>query len=406
MKKHAEPVIVRVPLDSLKTDPKNPRVHGEKNLKAIADSLARFGQVEPILIEKKSRKIIGGHGRVAALREQGATDCLVVELDVTGKESRALALALNRTGDLAEYDNALLLEALEGLDVPGFDEDDLAEILGEGDPKEIDDPGPQEPPQRPTTKAGDLWLLGSHRLLCGDSTKAEDVARVMNGELAGLMNTDPPWGVSYANADRPNPGVAKPRVANDALRDDELQQFLEACFRAASPHLARAAWYLWHAHLTQGFFAAAAAAAAANVVLHRQIIWVKPVLLLTRGQYHWKHEPCFFGWVEGQQPPDYGRGNGERDQTTVWEIDAISHVEREELNHATPKPVELFRIPIIKHLRPGEIAYEPFSGSGPQFIAAEETGRRCFGIEIEPRYCDAIVRRWEKATGGKAKLEK
>lgn len=142
--KASEPVIVRVPLDSLKVDPKNPRVHGEKNLKAIADSLSRFGQVEPILIEKKTRKIIGGHGRVAALREQGATDCLVVELDVTGKESRALALALNRTSDLAEYDNALLREALEDLDVPGFDEADLEEFFPAEEPPKPD-PGPQGP---------------------------------------------------------------------------------------------------------------------------------------------------------------------------------------------------------------------------------------------------------------------
>ncbi len=249
---------------------------------------------------------------------------------------------------------------------------------------------------------GTLILKSRHRLLCGDSTKAEDVGRLMAGEKAGLMNTDPPYGVAYTNDDRPNPGVAKPRVANDELADEKLQQFLESVFKAACSIalIDKAAWYLWHAHLTQGYFAAAAA--AANVVLHRQIIWVKPVLLLGRGQYHWKHEPCFMGWVKGQQPPDYGLGNGERTQTTVWEIGTVSQAERKEFNHSTPKPVGLFTIPIVKHLKPGEICYEPFAGSGPQFIAAEQLGRRCFGMELSPAYCDVIVSRWERLSGKKA----
>jgi DNA modification methylase len=155
---------------------------------------------------------------------------------------------------------------------------------------------------------------------------------------------------------------------------------------------------MWHAHLTQGYFAAAAA--AANVVLHRQIIWVKPVLLLGRGQYHWKHEPCFMGWVKGHQPPDYA----ERNQTTVWEIASVASKERKEFNHSTPKPVQLFAIPIKKHLGVDEICYEPFAGSGPQFIAAEQLSRRCFGMEIGPKYCDIIIARWEKLTGKKAEL--
>jgi len=297
---------------------------------------------------------------------------------------------------------------LSTLDLPDFDLEEfkigyLAPDPGEpgADPDEV-----PEPPKNPITKPGDLWIIGDHRLLCGDSTKAEDVERVMNGERAGLMNTDPPYGVSYANDERPNPGVAKPRVANDLLQDEQLQQFLESVFtgavsRALTPD---AAWYLWHAHLTQGFFAAAAA--AADVVLHRQIIWVKPVLLLGRGQYHWKHEPCFMGWVRGHQPPDYGLGKGERTQTTVWEVGGVSQAERKQFDHSTPKPVDLFTIPIVKHLKQGEVCYEPFAGSGPQFIAAEELNRKCYGLEIEPKYCDVIVERWQQFTGKKAKREK
>jgi DNA modification methylase len=336
--------------------------------------------------------------------------CLV--LDVTEAESDKLLAFLDPLAAKAGADQDKLNALIASLEIESEGLDALAKELAT---EQLPEPGaggdefdttPQEGPTR--CKPGELWIIGGvHRLLCGDSTKAEDVKRLMGREKAGLMNTDPPYGVAYANDERPNPGVAKPRVAkprvakprvaNDGLEDAKLQEFLERVFKLAtsSALLPNAAWYMWHAHLTQGYFAAAAAAAAANVVLHRQIIWVKPVLLLGRGQYHWKHEPCFMGWVEGNQPPDYGEGNGERTQTTVWEIAHVTNADRKEFNHSTPKPVGLFVIPMVKHLRVGEIAYEPFSGSGPQFIAAHRLGRRCYGIEIEPRYCDVILRRCE-----------
>lgn len=408
---------------TLTPDPANARKHGARNLETIAASLRQFGQVKPIVVTEGGQ-IIAGNGTVEAARTLGWTHVAATRF-ANVEQARAYALADNRTAELADWDIDLLksqVDELAALDFDvaslGFDTSDIDRIIRDMEhraaddrepPPEITEDEPPPPPKKAITKPGDLWLLGNHRLMCGDSTKAEDVARLMDGERAGLMNTDPPYGVAYANDDRPNPGVAKPRVAKprvakDELRDDALQAFLETAFGAAvsSALNLNAAWYLWHAHLTQGFFAAAAAAAAANVVLHRQIIWVKPVLLLTRGQYHWKHEPCFMGWVEGQQPPDYGAGNGERNQTTVWEIAGVQQAERKEFDHSTPKPVELFAIPIVKHLKPGEIAYEPFSGSGPQIIAAEQLGRRCFAMELEPQYVDVAVARWEKLTGQKA----
>jgi DNA modification methylase len=227
-----------------------------------------------------------------------------------------------------------------------------------------------------------------------------------------LMQTDPPYGVDYANDERPNPGVAKPRVAkprvakprvaNDDLMDGpKLQAFLEAAIKAALPHLDKhAAFYLWHPMLTQGTFfaAAAAAAAAADILIHRQIIWAKPVLLLGRGDYHWKHELCFYGWVRGNRPPFYGP----RSQTTVWEIASVSQAERKEMNHATPKPVAIWLPPIENHTKPNEVMYEPFSGSGSQIIAAETTGRRCYAMELSPNYVDVAVRRWQQFTGKRA----
>ena len=180
-------------------------------------------------------------------------------------------------------------------------------------------------------------------------------------------------------------------MIGDSTTGAKLQEFLESVFRAALPHLDHAAWYVWHAHLTQGFFAAAAAATAADVLLHRQIIWVKPHMVLTRsGMYHWRHEPCFYGWVKGQAP----RWLGDKSSTSVWEIGQLRNRE-----HPTQKPVELFAIPIRHHLLLGEIAYDPFLGSGTQLVAAEQLGRICYGMEIEPRYCDVTVRRYYNLVG-------
>ena len=425
--------LARVPGSRLRAADENFRVHDARQRKVLKGLLAEVGIIGAVLAwvpDDMARaalrssqdfaawlagydgplQLVDGHMRAEELRGQ-AIPVLVTDLS-RAEAAKALA-TFDAVGDLAGRDAAKLAALLEdvGRGAEEGTEELLAALRGEKKPTEEESAAADDIPEHvePRTKPGDLWLLGAHRLLCGDSTKAEDVALVMGGGRARVMNTDPPYGVSYANAERPNPGVAKPRVAkprvaNDELTDEKLQAFLEASFKAAADAALTpdAAWYLWHAHLTQGYFAAAAAAAC--VVLHRQIIWVKPVLLLGRGQYHWKHEPAFMGWVKGNQPPDYGEGAGERTQTTVWEVGSVSQAERKELNHATPKPVGLFTIPIVKHTKPGEIVYEPFAGSGPQFIAAEMHGRRCFGLELDPANCDTIVARWEKFTGKAAAL--
>lgn len=417
-------------VDGLVPYARNARTHSEVQVAQLAAMIEEFGWTNPVLADAKG--IVAGHGRVLAaslLYSRGRTIRLpggrtlpvgtVPVIDCGGwsdGQRRAYVIADNQSALKAGWDEKLLALEFKDLKEIGFDmalvgfdptEIKIIEARAAVEPGKTDPDEVPEPPAIPVSRTGDLWILGTHRILCGDSTKAEDVARLMGSERAGIMNTDPPYGVSYDSAALHMNNTKYVPIENDGLADAKLQEFLEACFRAATGVALQknAAWYLWHAHLTQGYFAAAAAAAAANVVLHRQIIWVKSQLIFGRGQYHWKHEPCFMGWVKGHQPPDFGKGNGERTQTTVWDIAGVNHADRKEFNHSTPKPVELFTIPMVKHLNAGEIAYEPFSGSGPQIIAGEQTGRRVFAMELAPQFVDVAVKRWEKFSGKAATLD-
>jgi DNA modification methylase len=404
-------------LDSLKPAPNNPRRH---DLGAIIESLKANGFVDDIVVDRRTGCILGGHGRWEALKAmQKAGDAPPDRVSVKGGKwyvpvnrevasrndthAARIVIVLNRAADLADNDEAVLAQMLvkmakeHELAGSGYDGDaldDLLKDLGAQDTSK-DDLVP-EPPKKAISKPGDLWTLGQHRILCGDSTKPRDVARLMESDRAMLLATDPPYGVAYGD----ETGSKKHgKIANDENNGPKLQAFLEDCFRAAVREAIapNAAWYLWHAQLTQGFFAAAAAAAAAAAVLiSRQIIWVKPALLLGHGDYHWKHELCFYGWVQGHRPPFYGK----RNQTTVWEMG--NETLPKDRKHPTQKPVALWDAPIHNHTKPGEVLYEPFAGSGTQIIAAEKTGRRCRAIEIEPRYVDVAVERWQIFAHGKA----
>ena len=413
---------------------RNPRVIDPAEFEALKRSLSTFGTVEPVIFNRQTGRVVGGHQRIDAMEALGIATTVVRYVDLDEQAEAALNVALNRISGEWKWDEITRLIA--SMDdstraLTGFVQDEVDALLRDGHllqhqvdqarsdlrefvrsqaPPSIEtEDVPPDPPRVAISRRGDTWLLGGNRLRCGDSTVEADVLALMGDERAGLMNTDPPYGISFDNAALGPTRREYAAIANDELTDQNLQAFLERVFTTATQRalLPNAAWYLWHAHLTQGYFAAAAAAAAAaaNVKLHRQIIWVKPRLILGRGQYHWRHEPCFMGWCDGQQPPDYGRGAGERDQTTVWELDGVPVDDRREFGHATPKPVSLFEIPIVKHLRQGELCYEPFAGSGPQILAAERNGRRCFAMELDPRFVDVGVRRWEKLTGGRATLE-
>lgn len=417
------------PLSKVLRWERNPKRHGEPELDA---SIQRFGFVAPLIVNESTGRLVAGHGRLDSLQRrkasgESAPERIRVERGewyvpvvrgvgfATDDEAAAYAIADNRLVELGGWDDAGLAEILDDLNASlgdgamvglGYTDDDLkdlhAQLNAEARAEAKRGSKPDDVPEvqkQAVSRTGDLWLLGGHRILCGDSTKAEDVVRLMGGEKAVLMATDPPYGVAYDNSERPNPGVAKPRVANDEHTDGpKMQAFLEAMLQAAMPCMSdTAAFYFWHPMLTQGTYVAAAA--AAGILIHRQIIWVKPGLLLGRGDYHWRHELCFYGWRQGHRCVFYGP----RNQDTVWNVGYDK--DRNEWNHATPKPVALWDRPLANHARAGELVYEPFSGSGSQIVATEKTGQRCAAMEIIPLYVDVAVRRWQAFTGKAATLD-
>jgi DNA modification methylase len=403
--------IRRVALDALHFDPANARTHGEANMDAITASLQRFGQAEPLVVHAGTGRVIGGNGRLAAMRKLGWSEADVVELDLNAVDATALGIALNRTGELAEWDDGALARLLaslkdEGsLDGVGFSDNELNELLAQFDTatNDIADVEPEEPPENPVTQLGDLWTLDQHRLLCGDSTNPNDVALLMNGERAQLLATDPPYLVDYTAGNHPPSSCNSPATANknwDAYVDPSTGiAFFDGFLKACLPHVVPdAAIYQWHASRRQALVEQAWE--MNELLVHQTLIWSKARAVLTRSMYMWSHEPCFFGWIKGNMPPKERRPP--HNATTVWQIDQAGE---DRPDHPTPKALEIFTRPIEYHTRVGEIALEPFSGSGTQIIAAEKLRRRCYAMELAPGFVDVAVKRWMKATGKVAMLD-
>ena len=391
----------------------NPRKISDEAKRKLALSLNEFDLVEPLVWNRQSGNLVGGHQRLYILDEKNGTDYEVEVsiVDLPPAKEKALNVALNNQLMAGEWDfpklNDLIVEIDTGefdIEITGFNYGELEKIIGYERPGSGNGGAPEaqinkadELQKKWQVQRGQIWEIGNHRLMCGDSTNAEMVQRLFNGQRAVLMNTDPPYGVNYGDiansrtraADIRHGGDGKdyqsqpyPDIENDDLDGEKLQEFLEAAIRSALPILIEnPAFYLWHPMLTQGTFFAAA---AADILIHRQIIWVKPSLIMGRGDYHWRHELCFYGWIRGKHCVWYG----DRKQDTVWQIgrenDGI---------HPTQKPIELFTIPLRNHSRLGEICYDPFLGSGTQLIAAEQLGRICYGMEIHPPYCAVILQR-------------
>jgi len=392
------PTIQRRPLADLQLDPANVRRHPAQNIAAIKASLTRFGQQKPVVIDRRGI-VVAGNGTLAAARDLGWTEIDVVVTDLAGSEAVAFAIADNRTAELAEWDDdalASVLAALKAeddalLQVAGFSEDDLNKLVAAAAPEATQDVVPAVPAV-PVTQPGDLVILGRHRLLCGDATNPEHVRLAMGDTTPFLMVTDPPYGVAYDPAWRNEEGLSDTERTG-VVTNDHRVDWTDA-YRLFPGDVV----YLWHA----GRFAAEVAGnlSTAGFEVRAQIIWRKPRFAISRGHYHWQHEPCWYAVREGRT----SRWVGDRSQSTVWDLDNSGRDE-DATTHGTQKPVEAMARPIRNHGGPDDVVYDPFLGSGTTIVAAEQLGRACVGLEIEPGYCDVIVARWEALTGQQATRE-
>ena len=401
------------PLDRLRPYAANAKMHGEDQVAKIAASMAEFGWTVPVLVSGDG-EVIAGHGRIMAAAQLGLTEVPVIILDhMSEAQRRAYRIADNKLTELGAWDEALLSKELQDLlgedydlSLIGFDDGELDRLLslspdGESGSENGTEPVViPEPPRNPVSRAGDLWLLGDHRLLCGDSTKVEDVRRLMNGERAVLFATDPPYLVDYDGSNHPTRNKDWSQsygvTWDDSSQGAELYDgFIAAAVAEAITE--DAAWYCWHASRRQAMLEASWERAGAFV--HQQIIWVKDRGVLTRSHYLWKHEPCFMGWIKGKRPPKVA------DETlaSTWEMPSFAKDERPD--HPTPKPLDAFGIPMRQHVARGGLCYEPFSGSGSQIMAGEANGSRVFAMEISPAYVDVAIERWQAETGRQAILE-
>lgn len=390
-----EVAAVWVPRSALHAWAENPRKNDGEPVKKVMESIRRFGFAAPI-VARTNGEVIAGHTRLKAAEALGLDRVPVRYMDLDPAEAHLLALADNKLNEEAEWDASMVASILsdfsfEDAALAGWDSDDLdklADELGANAPREVEDDEVPEPPAVAVTKPGDLWLLGEHRLLCGDSTKSEDVARLMQGEQADLLLTDPPYNVNYE-------GGTGLKIQNDSMPDQQFRQFLNDAFRCAFDACkAGASFYIWHAD-SEGYNFRGAVADCQQKT-RQCLIWAKSSLVLGRQDYQWQHEPCLYGWKDGASHSWYN----DRKQTTLLHFDKPS----KNGEHPTMKPVSLFGYLIGNSTAPHGIAYDPFLGSGTTLIAAEQTQRKCYGMEIDPHYCDVIVKRWETLTGKKAEL--
>lgn len=388
--------VEEIDITKVKAYEKNPRKN-EPAVDAVARSLQEFGWKQPLVVDPSTMEIIVGHTRWKAAKKLGMTTvpCLMAD-DLTEEQIKAYRLADNKTNELAEWDFDLLDEELSNiLDIDmtdfGFDFDTGGDISNtEAEEDDFDAEAEYKNIIEPVAKLGDVWQLGRHRLVCGDSTDKATVQKLMNGELADLLLTDPPYNVNYEGETKD-----KLKIQNDNMTNDAFSAFLVKAFENAKAIMKDgASFYIWHADSNGGIFRNACA--SVGLTVRQCLIWLKNSLVLGRQDYQWKHEPCLYGWKDGAAH----YWGADRKQTTILEFDRPQR----NAEHPTMKPVKMFDYLICNSSKKGGIVADLFLGSGTTLIACEQDARTCYGIEFDRKYCDVIIKRWEMLTGQKAVL--
>jgi DNA modification methylase len=413
--------IDRWPLDKLIPYARNARTHSDAQVAQIAASIREFGFVNPILAGS-DHVIIAGHGRLLAARKLGMTEVPVIVIDgLNENQRRALTIADNKLTLNAGWDDEMLrleIDALRNveydLDLIGFEDDELRQLFSQQEATGgmIDEDSIPEPPAKPTSAPGDVWILGNHRLINGDCTSPEVVTRLLGDAKPVLLATDPPYGIELDSEWRDRAGLngcgaAEPSYmkkrteghTHTTISGDTRADWSEAFELVPSIQVA----YVWHASVfTRDVLNGLE---RIGFVYPQQIIWNKGRVVLTRTHYWYQHEPCWY--VRKKRAPWYGKPGSEN--STIWDSPSPKFImggsDEEKFDHPTQKPIELMRKPIRNHTIPGEAVYEPFCGSGTTLIAAEQIGRICYAVELDPKYVDVIVRRWQAFTGKQATLD-
>ena len=379
----------------------NSRIHSEEQVLQIAASIKEFGFLNPIIIDGHNG-IIAGHGRVMAAKKLKIKELPCIDAShLSEAQKKAYVIADNKIALNSEWDEGLLRIELNALDDLGFDLtltgfslDELADFKVEELAPEYDEDADcdiTEPPIEPKTKPGDIWILGQHRLMCGDSTSIDDLEKLMNGELADLWLTDPPYNVAYQG--KTEDALT---IQNDSMSNEDFRQFLTDCYSAADAVMKPgASFYIWHADSEGYNFRGAAIDVGWQV--RQCLVWNKNGIVLGRQDYHWKHEPCLYGWKSGASHHWYS----DRKQSTVLEFNKpLRNGE-----HPTMKPVDLFKYQIQNSSAPNDIVLDSFGGSGTTMIACEHNNRKARLMELDPKYCDVIINRWQTLTAKDAVLE-
>lgn len=384
-----------VKVDSLVLDPDNARLHPERSISAIKESLTKFGQVKPVVVNRNGMIVIAGNGTVQAARELGWKNIAANVVDMSEIEATGYGLADNRVAELSEWNpevvarlGQFLADASES--AVGFTSEELREMRAQGQVTHANPDAVPEAPVTAVTRLGDLWLLDGHRLLCGDATNAGAVANLLGSETPFICVTDPPYGVNYDPSWR-NVEAAKGNLAYAARRVGKVYNDDRADWSDAWRLFPGDVLYSWHPAGVDSLVHAAAIQKS-GFVIRMQMVWAKSNFPIGRGDYHVRHEPCWYAVRNGRP----SRRTDDRTQTTLWSINLDKNIEG---GHSTQKPVECMARPIRNHGGLDDAVYDPFVGSGTTIIAAQQLGRRCFAIEINPTYCDVTLQRWANFTG-------